>query len=153
MTTKRKIYISISWLLVLACMCVIFSASSASATESSETSQSLIRKILELTGLEISSFVIRKMAHFCEFALLSALLSNAIFATFEKRKSAFCAFIITSLYGVTDEIHQIFSDGRACQIRDVLIDSAGALLGAICGYILILLYKKHIERKKNNGNS
>lgn len=153
MTQKRKIYILISWILAFACMSVIFSMSSASAEESSQMSNSLIQKILAFTGLNISSFVIRKLAHFCEFAGFSLLLSNAIFATFEKKKSPAFAFAFTCLYAVSDEIHQLFSAGRACQIRDVLIDSSGALLGALVAYVMILLYKKHIERKKKNGNS
>lgn len=153
MTNKRKIYVAISWILVVVCMGVIFSMSGASAEESSQMSNSLIQKILSFTGLNISPFVIRKTAHFCEFAGLSLLLSNAIFASFEKKKSPIFAYLIASLYAVTDEIHQLFSDGRACQIRDMLIDSFGALLGALFAYLMILLYKKHIERKKENGNS
>lgn len=134
-------------------MGVIFSMSGASAEESSQMSNSLIQKILSFTGLNISPFVIRKTAHFCEFAGLSLLLSNAIFSTKELKTSSIIAFVCTSLYAVTDEIHQLFSDGRACQIRDMLIDSFGALLGALFAYLMILLYKKHIERKKKNGNS
>lgn len=134
-------------------MGVIFSMSSANAEESSQMSNSLIQKILSFTGLNISSFVIRKAAHFCEFMGLSMLLSNAIFASFEKNKSPVFAFVFTCIYAVTDEIHQLFSAGRACQIRDMLIDFSGALLGAFVAYFMILIYKKHIERKKKNGNS
>ncbi len=38
-----------------------------------------------------------------------------------------------SLYGVTDEIHQSFVPGRACQVRDMVIYSAGALIGVVIG--------------------
>ncbi len=41
------------------------------------------------------------------------------------------ALIIGFLYAVSDEIHQYFVPGRAMQTRDVLIDTAGVLLG-IC---------------------
>ena len=153
MTKKRKIYVAVSWVLVLACMGVIFYMSSAGGEESAEMSNSLIQRIFELTGLNISSFVIRKLAHFCEFAGLALLITNAVFASFESKKSTVVAFFGTCIYAAGDEIHQIFSDGRACQIRDILIDCSGALLGVAVAYFIILLYKKHIERNTRYGNS
>ena len=47
-----------------------------------------------------------------------------------KTKSAtIIAFAITVLCAVGDEIHQIFVPGRAFQTSDILVDSAGALIG------------------------
>lgn len=40
------------------------------------------------------------------------------------------AVAIASLYGITDEIHQIFVPGRFCDPLDWMTDTAGALLGA-----------------------
>jgi VanZ family protein len=37
--------------------------------------------------------------------------------------------LIATAYAVTDEIHQGFVSGRSAQVRDVLIDTAGALVG------------------------
>lgn len=48
---------------------------------------------------------------------------------------ALVSWIICTLYAGTDELHQYFVPGRACSLRDVCIDSAGALLG-----VLIMLY-------------
>ena len=43
------------------------------------------------------------------------------------------AFILTivfgTLYGVSDEVHQLFVPGRGAMVKDVLIDSAGAIVG------------------------
>jgi len=36
---------------------------------------------------------------------------------------------ICVLYAVSDEVHQLFVPGRGRQVRDVLIDSAGAIVG------------------------
>ncbi|MCH5170033.1 MAG: VanZ family protein [Oscillospiraceae bacterium] len=152
MTAKRKIYVCVSWALVLAVMIFIFSMSSANGTESSQMSNSLLFKITELTGIEISSHFIRKAAHFGEFTLLSFLLTNTVFATFKNKKAGLFAFSFACLYAVTDELHQLFSDGRACSVKDMLIDSSGALLGAVLFSIIILIYIKHIERKKENGS-
>lgn len=152
MTPKRKIYVIISWILVSAVMIFIFLMSSADGEESSEMSGYLLLKITEITGIEISLFFLRKAAHFCEFSLLSFSLTNAVFATFNNKKAGIIAFSCACLYAVTDELHQLFSDGRACSVRDVLIDSAGALLGAVIFSVIILIYIKHIERNNKNGN-
>lgn len=143
MTAKRKFYVIISWALVSAVMIFIFLMSSADGEESSEISDALLLKITEITGIEISSFFLRKAAHFSEFAMLSFLLTNAVFATFNNKKAGIIAFPCTCLYAVTDELHQLFSDGRACSVRDMLIDSAGALLGAVIFSFIILFYLKH----------
>jgi VanZ family protein len=37
------------------------------------------------------------------------------------------AFVLTTLYGITDEIHQLYVPGRHGQPADVLFDAAGAL--------------------------
>lgn len=152
MTSRRKLYVIISWVLVAAVMIFIFLMSSANGEKSSDMSNSLLMKIIELTGLDISSHFIRKAAHFSEFAVLSFLLSNAFFATFNTKKSPVIAFPLACVYAVTDELHQLFSDGRACSVKDMLIDSSGALLGAIIFSLIILIYIKKIERKNDNGN-
>ena len=50
-------------------------------------------------------------------------------------------------YAISDEVHQLFVPGRAGQVRDVLIDSAGSLLGIIIimsfEKLLIKINKKH----------
>lgn len=152
MTKKKKAYIILSWVFVAAVMIFIFLMSSANGETSSDISNSLLMRIIELTGLDISSHFIRKAAHFSEFAALSFLLSNAVFATFNTKKAPVVAFPLSCVYAVTDELHQLFSDGRACSVKDMLIDSSGALLGAIIFSLMILIYIKNIERKNDNGN-
>lgn len=151
MTVKRKVYITVSWALVIACMGVIFWLSSRTATDSSEMSSSLIDRILTIFGIKFSSFFIRKTAHFLEFTGLAVLTFNAYYATF-RRAATPVSFIITVLYAVSDEVHQIFVEGRACQLRDVLIDSGGALLGIIISLILLKIIKSVIERRNKNGS-
>lgn len=46
-----------------------------------------------------------------------------------------CAFAATSLYGATDEWHQLFTPGRSSDVRDWLADTIGGGLGA-AGYYL-----------------
>ena len=153
MTLKRKIYIISSWLLVVACMCFIFWMSGFNATESSGMSDSIIRKILDLFGEEFSSFVVRKAAHMLEFFALAMALCNAIYATFELKATPVIAFACTVLYAVTDEIHQIFVEGRACRIFDVFVDYCGALAGVIISVIIFKIIISIKKRGNKNGNS
>lgn len=64
-----------------------------------------------------------KLAHTLEYALLGFLLSRAF-------SNPGAAFVIASLYGVSDEFHQSFVPGREASIGDWLADSLGAFAGA-----------------------
>lgn len=71
-------------------------------------------------------FVLRKIAHVLEYAVLAALLARA----WPQRKYLFWeVFAVAVFYAVSDEFHQLFVIGRAGSARDVLIDSIGAFLG------------------------
>ena len=73
-----------------------------------------------LPGPEIPYF--DKAAHFGAFALLGALLC---FAADRSRLPLAAAFVIGLLYGVTDEIHQMYVPGRSPDVLDWFADAAG----------------------------
>lgn len=117
-------------------------------------------------------FLLRKGAHMTEYAILAIIASalsrqykpvnfrKTIPADFQAdtintekvRKPLLhrpffqlfltCCFIF--LYACTDEFHQLFISGRSGQFKDVLIDTAGGLLGGLfsllCSYFL---WKRH----------
>jgi len=74
------------------------------------------------TGLGTWDFVLRKIAHTAEYALLGALLYRAV-------RNAPAALLVASAYAVTDEFHQTFVSGRHGSPVDWLIDTAGAAIG------------------------
>ncbi|HEU4942318.1 MAG TPA: VanZ family protein [Gaiellaceae bacterium] len=76
------------------------------------------------TGLGVWDLVLRKLAHATEFAILAALLVRAV-------RDPRWAIAIGVLYAVSDEIHQSFVAGRHGAPLDVLIDSAGVVVGAL----------------------
>lgn len=152
MTAKRKAYIVLSWLAVVLCMGLIFWFSASPAEESSGMSNSVIKRIMDLLGVELSSFIVRKAAHMTEFAGLAMLSFNAVYATWKIKLTPVAAFAMTVLYAVTDEVHQLFVEGRACQLRDVFIDSAGALLGVAAALIILKLLKILWKRGNKNGS-
>lgn len=74
---------------------------------------------------------IRKKAHVVLYMGLAGLLFLSFYGYFGKAdKTALISFVLTSLYGASDEIHQIFSN-RGAQVRDVIIDARGAVWGLL----------------------
>jgi len=69
-----------------------------------------------------------KLAHGLLFGILALLLFRALRYSFHApaRKLAAFAFIITVLYGASDEFHQSFVEGRCMSVTDWLADTIGA---------------------------
>ena len=153
MTTKRKIHIMVSWVLVVICMGIVFFLSAQNGEESSDLSGSFVMALLNGLGIVIDEGVLRSIAHCLEFMGLSVLLFNAVYVTWALKVTPIVAFLGTVLYAITDEIHQIFVPERAFQISDILVDSTGALIGVIASFIILktILFVK--KRGNKNGNS
>ena len=123
-------------------MGLIFFFSSQTADESAALSDAL--SLLLRWGINLP---LRKVAHFSEFGLLAVLFFISLYVTDKKKMHPFYTFMLTFLYACTDELHQIFVDGRGNSFKDVLIDSAGGVAGIIFIMIIITLCVKSKERK------
>ena len=91
--------------------------------------------------IDVSTFMskyvgpIRKLAHFSEFAILGILVYINI-EEYRKDKVFVYSLLFTILYAISDEIHQLFVEGRYCSIGDMLIDSLGALTGILIFHLI-----------------
>ena len=140
------------WILVGLMVIFIFSNSAASASTSNGMSLTVsewVRPVLNTVGLhpetDFLNFVIRKLAHFSEYALLGVLIGLAYRLqpwSWMKGKVALLPFFIIP---VLDENLQRFSSGRSCELRDMLIDSAGMAVGMILVIALLMILS---NRKK-----
>ena len=83
------------------------------------------------SGLGLIDDVGRKLIHFGEYALLCFLWWRALASVATPGRAALLAFLITSGYAATDELHQSFVEGRHGTPVDWLIDSAGAAVVAL----------------------
>ena len=49
----------------------------------------------------------------------------------EKLRRIVLPWAIGTIYAVSDEVHQLFVEGRSCEVRDMLLDSAGVAAGVL----------------------
>lgn len=147
--------------LIVCNMAAIFSFSAQKAQQSQNTSSSVIESMVKLIHgdfdfwseekkeetVESYQRLVRKLAHMTEYASLGAM-TCAFVLTFKKvKKGAVLCAVFCALYAASDEIHQLFVPGRSGQLSDVLIDTAGAVLGIFVMGLLVLTFVK-IKRSK-----
>jgi VanZ family protein len=82
------------------------------------------------SGLGTLDLVLRKAAHFAEYALLCALWWRPLRTLMGARRAALLALAFASAYAALDEYHQTFVEGRSGSPVDWLIDTSGAALAA-----------------------
>ncbi|MGN1409448.1 MAG: VanZ family protein [Eubacteriales bacterium] len=148
-------------LLTVIWMAVIFSFSCENGGESAESSGGFIRYFLdtfspefgELSSSEQQAVIesydhfIRKAAHFTIYAVLGSLIFSAVKSFgIRDKNSYFISLISGAAYAVSDEIHQYFVPGRACMLRDMLLDSCGVAFGAAVILLIIRLLSKLMKK-------
>jgi VanZ family protein len=91
-------------------------------------------------------FIIKKIGHIILFATLAVLIYRALIGEGVSRKKAAIYAVVTSfLYGVGDEFHQMFTQGREAKFRDTLIDGVGASLAMFLIYRFISILPKSVR--------
>ncbi len=90
--------------------------------------------------VEVLEVFVRKIAHFTEYAVFAVTLAIPLYV-YEIRgwKMFFWIVFLAACYAGLDEFHQMFSDGRTASLRDVGIDTCGAILGAAVSYPFLYL--------------
>ena len=77
-----------------------------------------------------------EFSHFIEYFILSFLFLR-MFNGYNLKNGLLLAILFSILYGLTDEIHQLFVPYRTFEIKDLIIDSLGASV-----ILIKLLFKK-----------
>lgn len=123
-------------------MAVIFSVSGD--TKSFDRSSRIIAPLARWIVPDLSDeavgaivFFVRKSAHLTEYALLAWLLWRGLRKPVRQdprpwnwRPAGF-AVLFVALYAATDELHQQFVPNRHGSIWDVMLDTAGGVLGVL----------------------
>jgi VanZ family protein len=88
-----------------------------------------------------------KVLHFAAYALLGALFLRAFNTTRIKQNLKLIiilSILLTSLYGISDEIHQSFVPFRTADVMDALADIIGSVFGVgVFSLCLKGYFKKH----------
>ena len=151
-TVKKNVPLAIIfWILAVGVAYLIFSFSCATGTESAAVSRGLLNLIIEYIGNFISHDILRKSAHFLEFAALGFFVGGGIRFTFGRDK-IYIPLAVCLLYSVSDEIHQCFVPGRAGMVFDVFVDVCGSLIGILVLTLIIFLIHKITEKRQNFHN-
>ena len=129
----------LSLAVVVIWMALIFILSSQPAEQSDKLSTGITKIYIKATQNIIPNTiidteklhpVIRKNAHVFFYLVLGVSIINIL------RRSGVCgykravvAFLICTIFAISDELHQLFVSGRAGQVEDVFIDTVGASVG------------------------
>lgn len=141
---KREVsrtYVVVSWALVGVWAAFIFYMSAHTSGQFSGE-MGLISRIYEaLKAWQLAVFgegaqVIYNGAHFLEYTVLGALLTNALACHMPRKRAALFAIGLALAYGVTDEIHQLFVPTRSSDPMDCVFDLLGGATGAGLTYAI-----------------
>lgn len=149
---KKTILRVIILLLIILWMLAVFGFSNQNGEQSSNLSREIARKIVKMEEqIDLIEPYIRKLAHLSEYALGGMLfLGMALTFQISDKKRMLYSFLIGIEYAIIDEVHQLFIDGRAGKVTDVLIDSVGVALG-ICTLMFVYILMKKILAKRKEG--
>ncbi len=144
------------WAAVICLSVTIFAFSAKPGKESADISIKIAEKTVDVAEktveiedenkketFEALHRAIRKGAHFLEFAMLSALVFFlARSYNLSLKMSVSIALGYCLLFAMSDEIHQLFVEGRRGMAKDVLIDFCGSVVGALICYLPTKFCKK-----------
>jgi VanZ family protein len=104
-----------------------------SASNTSRVIEPLLRWLvpdISEARLVAAHFVVRKLAHFAEYALLALLAARAFIGSsklFLSRRWLAAALAVVVSVALLDEFNQSFNPARTGTIKDSVLDAAGGL--------------------------
>ncbi|MCH5203059.1 MAG: VanZ family protein [Oscillospiraceae bacterium] len=148
---KNKYYLNVILLVINALVIVfIFSRSLTPDYISQEESEDITGFLNFLLPFELSDHIVRKIAHFIEFAGLGVFTSFSVFSFYRKPlKGTFIKLFVCLSVAVTDEALQLNVQGRSGQITDVILDFSGSFFGVLMMTLLVFLVL--CIKQKNKG--
>ena len=155
---RRALTVTVAVLTVLQ-LAFIFGQSLVDAPTSSGESGFVMKLVTPVFELfvgkgNVTENLIRKTAHFAEFAVLGALTASLSYLLGKRRPLHFVFTLLCCLAAaVTDESIQLFSSGRSAEVRDVLLDLAGAAAGTAVALTVILIIRRIKGRTSHEKTS
>ena len=134
----------IKLLLLILWMVLIFYLSSLNGKASTGQSNFIVNFIYKYINIDKSILIpiIRKTAHITEYFVLFILIYINI-KEYKKKDIYSISILLSIMYAIFDEFHQLFINERSGKVTDVLIDSIGVIIG--CKLV------KLINKRKNKS--
>ncbi len=168
-TQPNRAFVIGSWIAVAVVAIFIFAMSARDGYQIdygsgifSEIKAWLSAQALVLTGHEVD---VSPVGHFSEYLVFGVALCNAL--RFHLKPEGAAGLLITlrpinalskwtpalacalaSIYGITDEFHQIFTPGRSCDPADWLVDTIAAGIGALACYFVLKAWRTRKQARK-----
>ena len=149
---KRRIQWAAA-VMATAIMVLIFFFSAQPAEESHFLSKGIGRTLLEwfpflesMVTLGELNYYLRKMAHFGIYFALGICLT-LMSGRQRKLPPVVLSILIGAAFAASDEVHQVFSDGRSAMIQDVLLDSCGVAVGSCLTALCEKVYRMRGHKK------
>jgi len=140
-------------------MILIFNLSSQVAQQSNQLSTGIaeiivktVERIIPQADLDIYKLnnLVRKSTHFFLYLVFGPLVVNALRRSgVYGYRSIVLVLLICVLYAISDEVHQLFVPDRGGEVKDIIIDSAGATVGI--GLYLLASNVDKLRRIVGNG--
>jgi VanZ family protein len=103
--------------------------------------------------LYVAHFLVRKAAHFFEYAIFALLAARAFITSSHaaiRRGFFYLSFLLVVVYSFSDEFHQTFVSSRTGSVYDSFIDIAGGLMALLLVYVL---WRRRRGRIKGRGTA
>ena len=140
-------------------LCFIFFASTNSF--SAENTSRIIGPLLQWlfprirpASIDEAHLIVRKTAHFTEYALLALLAARAFRTSLRvslSRRWLLVSFALVAVVALLDEYHQSFVPSRTASIYDSLLDMAGGATALVCFALWLARRRKLIDDTFNRG--
>ena len=148
----------LSFIPLILMLSMIFSFSAQTGEDSGKLSYEISYRIIEVkndilnenkTDEEIADdadsihFYVRKAGHMTEYFVLALTIIVPLYIYNIRGKKLFwITLFLSACFAGLDEYHQSFVAGRGPSVKDVGIDSVGALIADTLSYILIRIGKR-----------
>lgn len=129
----------VRWMPAIGWMGVIFYLSHQPATE--------LEKILPYFNRFFPAMQSFNWGHFIAYFILGLFLFWALLERFNHLRGKIVIILLCMLYGVTDEIHQLFVAGRHFDWLDIRNDAIGAALAML--FVSIPIINKWLKNLSN----
>ncbi len=130
---------ALAWILAALWMLIIFLLSAQDGTASGSLSNGIAAWLsrfftgsAEPAAVTALEGVLRSLAHGAVYFILAILVGHALGrSAIQDIRNAILTLLICALYAGSDEWHQAYVPGRACEFTDFAVDMAGALIGIL----------------------